>query len=84
MNDTAVQKWENPDGYWTPEMSAAADECRTGTRSAIPCPVCREDTFSLSMDTIYRESHVPGRPPVRLGAVGSLATLYPCGHTLKR
>ncbi|MFE6080000.1 hypothetical protein [Streptomyces virginiae] len=82
--DGPVQAWENPDGYWTPELSAAVDECRAGTRSAIPCPVCGEDTFSVSMDTIYRESHVPGRPVSWAGVVGSVATLHPCGHTLKR
>jgi hypothetical protein len=79
----ALAAWNNPDGYWTAELTAAVDECRAGSRTAIPCPVCHEDTHSLSLDRIFREREGPLGTRYG-GQVGEVATLHPCGHTLKR
>ncbi|MEU2075408.1 hypothetical protein [Streptomyces sp. NPDC013489] len=80
----AVEKWQNPDGYWTPELSAAVDECQAGTRSTIPCPVCGTESTGMSVDNIFPEFHVPGRAPTRGVTTGRLLTLDPCMHALRQ
>ena len=81
----AVEKWQRPDGHWTPEMSAAVTECRAGTRSTIPCPVCGEDSTGMSLDDIFPEFYVASRRQTTRGVtVGKLMTLDPCGHALKQ
>ncbi|MFJ5804843.1 hypothetical protein [Streptomyces sp. NPDC093093] len=84
MPDTAVEKWQHPDGHWTPEMTAMVEECLAGTRTTIPCPACGEESGAASVDTIYPEVHVPGRDVVRYMEIGRLVTLDPCGCAIKR
>ncbi|MFD4921124.1 hypothetical protein ACFWNE_07370 [Streptomyces goshikiensis] len=80
----ALAKWEQPDGYWSDGLTAMVAECQAGTRTAIPCPVCGRDSTHVTVDSIYPESWVEGRQPVRYSRQGRVYTLAPCGHALKR
>lgn len=80
----AVEKWQNPDGYWTPAMSTAVGACQAGTRSTITCPVCGNESTGMSVDNIFPEFHVSGRSPTRGVTTGRLLTLDPCGHALRQ
>lgn len=80
----ALDKWEQPDGYWSDELTAMVAECQAGVRSTIPCPVCGRESAAVTVDTVYPESWVEFRQPVRYSRSGRVYTLDRCGHALKR
>lgn len=81
---TAVEKWEQPDGHWTPELTAMVAECQAGTRTEIPCPACGRASTAVAVDTISMESSRESPFVVRYPRVGRVYTLDPCGHAIKR
>ncbi|MFD5509040.1 hypothetical protein ACFWIB_14855 [Streptomyces sp. NPDC127051] len=79
-----LDKWEQPDGYWSDEMTAMVAECQVGTRSVIPCPACGRKSTAATVDTISLESMLESPAVVRYSRSGRVYTLTPCGHALRR
>ncbi|WP_411102423.1 hypothetical protein [Streptomyces sp. cmx-4-9] len=79
-----LDKWEQPDGYWSDELTAMVAECEAGTRSTIPCQVCGRETTELTVDYVNTEPFVLAPSLPRYARSARVFTLTPCGHALKR
>jgi hypothetical protein len=79
-----LDKWEQPDGSWSDELTAMVAECEAGTRTTIPCPVCGRDATGLTVDYVNVEPFMLAPTFPRYTRSARVFTLAPCGHVLKR